>query len=164
MSDEKLTMRRALLEDAPLLFDMIGELAEYEKMQADVTGTASMLRDNMESGLVHALIAEYDGHTAGFALYFFNYSTFKSKRGLYLEDLFVRPAFRKLGIGKALFLQLVDTAASSGYGRMDWCCLNWNALSIAFYQHMGARPLNEWTTWRLDEADFPSLHKNRKDE
>lgn len=87
MSDEKLTMRRALLEDAPLLFDMIGELAEYEKMQADVTGTASMLRDNMESGLVHALIAEYDGHTAGFALYFFNYSTFKSKRGLYLEDL-----------------------------------------------------------------------------
>lgn len=81
MSDEKLTMRRALLEDAPLLFDMIGELAEYEKMQADVTGTASMLRDNMESGLVHALIAEYDGHTAGFALYFFNYSTFKSKRG-----------------------------------------------------------------------------------
>lgn len=164
MSDKKLTMRRALLEDAPLLFDMIGELAEYEKMQADVTGTAAMLRDNMKSGLVHALIAEYDGHTAGFALYFFHYSTFKSKRGLYLEDLFVRPAFQKLGIGKALFLQLTDIAASLECGRMEWCCLNWNTPSIGFYRHMGARPLDEWTTWRLDEANFPTLHAHGKDE
>ena len=164
MSDENLTMRRALPEDAPLLFDMIGELAEYEKMQSDVTGAAQMLCDNIKSGLVHALIAEYGGLTAGFALYFFNYSTFKSKRGLYLEDLFVRPSFRKKGIGKALFLQLADLASASGCGRMEWSCLNWNAPSIAFYRHMGARPLEEWTTWRLDEADLKALCANGKDE
>lgn len=161
MRDEKLTIRRADFADAPVIFDMIKELAVYEEMLDEVTGDEKMLENNMKSGLVHAFVAEYDGNVAAFALYFFNYSTFKSKPGLYLEDIFVRPSYRKKGIGKELFSMLEKEAVRLDCGRMEWCCLNWNEPSIAFYRHMGAKPMDEWTTWRLDEE---TLLENGKEE
>jgi GNAT superfamily N-acetyltransferase len=137
--------------DAALVFSFVRELAEYEKLLHEVEAT--------EEGLAEALfgaaprvfcdIARWNGEPAGFALWFYNYSTFRGRHGIYLEDLFVRPAFRGAGIGKALIRALAARCRDEGLARLEWWVLNWNAPSIAFYESLGAHPMDEWTVYRL---------------
>lgn len=147
-----LTLRTATPEDAPLILQFIRDLAEYEKdPKAAVATEEDILRHAFsENPLIHVVLADWDGQPAGFALYFFNFSTWQGKPGLYLEDLFVRPAFRGLGIGKALLKRLARIAVDSGCTRYVWQVLDWNEPSIKFYEAMGARQLKNWITCRVD--------------
>lgn len=147
-------IRPATVADIPLILEFIRELATYEKMLADVRATEDQLRATLFSAqpVAHCVLALADGQPAGFAIYFFNYSTFLAKPGLYLEDLFVQPAHRGAGLGKALLLHLAKIAHERGCGRMEWSVLDWNQPAIDFYQSLGAVPMNEWTVFRLTGA------------
>jgi len=159
MSDSALRIRDAAAADAPLLMTLIRELAEYERMLDEVEADeASLARHLFGPGpSAHAVIAETDGTPVGFALYFYNFSTFVGKPGLYLEDLYVRPEHRGQGAGKALLLHLAGKAVAEGCGRMEWSVLDWNAPSIAFYESLGARAMKEWIGYRLDEDGLRNL-------
>jgi len=154
-----LTIRPAGPRDAALLLELVRELAEYEKLAHEVEATAEdFLRDGFgERPRFEAAVAEWDGDPAGFALWFYNYSTFAGRHGLYLEDLFVRPAFRGKGIGKALLVHLARLAAEQGCARYQWQVLDWNTPSIAFYEALGARKLPEWVTMRVSGAELARL-------
>ena len=145
------SIRAATEADAPLILDFIRGLAVYEKLAHEVVATEEALRATV-FGLppaAHVVIAEVNGQPAGFALYFFNYSTFLAKPGLYLEDLFVKPEYRGAGTGKALLLHLAKIANARGCGRMEWTVLDWNEPAIKFYDSLGARRMNEWKICRL---------------
>ncbi len=147
-----LKLRPATPEDAPLILQFIRELAEYERdPNAAVATEADILRHAFsEHPLIHVVLAEWEGRPAGFALYFFNFSTWQGKPGLYLEDLFVRPSFRGFGIGKALLKHLARIAVERGCTRYVWQVLDWNEPSIKFYEAMGARQMKNWITCRVD--------------
>jgi len=134
-----------------LILAFIRELAEYEKLLDSVVATEDSVRAALfaPNPRVFADIAEAEGKAAGFALWFYNYSTFLARPGLYLEDLFVRPQFRGRGIGKGLLIHLAARAVNEGCGRLEWSVLDWNKPSIAFYQSLGARPVEGWTVYRL---------------
>ncbi len=147
-----LKLRAATPEDTPLILQFIRDLAEYEKdPKAAVATEEDILRHAFsEHPLIHVVLADWDDQPAGFALYFFNFSTWQGKPGLYLEDLFVRPAYRGKGIGKALLKRLARIAVDSGCTRYVWQVLDWNEPSIQFYEAMGARQLKNWITCRVD--------------
>jgi GNAT superfamily N-acetyltransferase len=148
--DEHILLRSADEKDAGLILKFIRGLAEYERLLDQVEATEEGLRKHLfHDRRAEAIIAEYDGSPAGFALYFYNFSTFLGKPGIYIEDLFVKPELRGRGLGKALFVCLAALAAEQGCGRLEWACLNWNEPSIAFYKAQGGRPLTEWTTFRI---------------
>jgi GNAT superfamily N-acetyltransferase len=152
-----LEIRPATDPDVPLILDFIRGLAEYERMLDQVEATevrlrASLFPVNGGAPDAHCVIGLVDGAPAGFALYFFNYSTFLTRPGLYLEDLFVKPEFRGAGLGKALLLHLAGLANERGCGRMEWAVLDWNEPAIGFYESLGARRLREWQLCRLDDA------------
>lgn len=144
-------IRPARVEDAALLLELIRELAIYEKLEREVSATEAALRESLFGERPHAqaLIAELEGSPVGFALYFHNYSTFLAKRGIYLEDLFVRPQARGRGVGKALLVRLAAIALEQGCGRLEWAVLNWNTPAIGFYQSLGARPMSDWIINRV---------------
>ena len=146
-----LTIRPAVPDDIPQILAFIRELAEYEREPAAAVATrADLLRDGFtEPRRFHCLIAEYERAPAGFALYFYNYSTWRGHAGIYLKDLFVRPAFRGKGIGKALLARVATIAVAEGCPRLEWAVLNWNTPAIDFYNAIGAAPMSEWTTMRL---------------
>jgi GNAT superfamily N-acetyltransferase len=149
-----LELRAALPTDVPAIRSLIWELAEYEKEPQQAIATEEdLLRDGF--GPVpryKCLMALWDGAPVGFALYFNNYSTWQGRWGLYLEDLFVRPAMRGKGIGKALLVELARIAVRDGCGRFQWQVLDWNQPSIEFYERLGARHMNDWLPFRLDGA------------
>jgi GNAT superfamily N-acetyltransferase len=148
-------VREARIEDTPLLLDFIRALAEYERLSDHVEAAEEDLRRTIfVDKKAEVLIAEYDGTDAGFSLFFHNYSTFKGKAGLYIEDLFVKPEFRGKGLGRALFKRLAAIAKKRGCGRLEWSCLDWDAPSIAFYKKQGAEVLSGWTTYRINEDKF----------
>ncbi len=144
-------IRPAAPADVDDIHRLVLELAEYEHLVHEVTGTPQSLREHLfgPRPFAQGLMAEAGGEVAGFALTFYNYSTFLCRPGLYLEDLYVRPRFRRLGIGRRLLQQLARHAVEIGCGRMEWSVLDWNAPSIEFYRSLGARPMDEWTTFRL---------------
>lgn len=146
------TLRAATREDVPLILGFIRDLAEYEKLLDQVVANEAMIAANLfgERPQAEVVIAEHDGQPAGFALFFHNFSTFRGRRGLYLEDLFVRPEYRGFGIGKALLAQLARLAVERGCARFEWAVLDWNAPAIGFYQSLGARLLDDWRVCRLD--------------
>ncbi len=150
-TSNSLRIRPATPDDIPQILAFIRELADYEREPAAAVAThADLLRDGFtEPKRFHCLIAEYEGAPAGFALYFFNYSTWRGHAGIYLEDLFVRPAFRGKGIGKALLGHVAAIAVAEGCPRFEWAVLNWNTPAIDFYNAIGAVPMSEWTTMRL---------------
>jgi GNAT superfamily N-acetyltransferase len=155
-----LRLRRAASRDVSEILALIRELAEYERAPAEVVATeADLLRDGFGAGppRFSVEIAEWDGAVAGFALWFFNYSTWQGRPGLYLEDLFVRPALRGHGIGRALLAHLARTALAEGCGRFQWQVLDWNAPAIAFYESLGAKALGEWITMRVAGGDLEEL-------
>jgi GNAT superfamily N-acetyltransferase len=146
-----IVIRPALREDTGRILAFIRELAEYERLTheavADETGLAAQLFGPTPRAEV--LIAEVDGEAAGFALFFHNFSTFVGKPGLYLEDLFVRPAFRGLGLGKRLMMRLAKIALERDCGRFEWSVLDWNTPAIDFYRALGAIGMDEWTVQRV---------------
>jgi GNAT superfamily N-acetyltransferase len=154
-----LTFRFGTEADVPLVFQFIRELAEYEKLAHAVVATEELLRDSLfgERHHVEVVIADYDGSPAGFALFFHNFSTFVGRAGLYLEDLFVRPALRGHGIGKELLRFLAHLAIERGCGRFEWAVLDWNEPAIGFYEGLGARRMDEWHVFRLDDERLRAL-------
>lgn len=152
------TIRKATPQDTPTIFHLIKQLAEYEKLSSAVTATeAELERTIFTDGYAEVLIAEENGKPVGFALYFYNYSTFLAKPGLYLEDLFVEPEYRGKGYGKKLLIELAKIAQESNCGRMEWSVLDWNTPSINFYKFLGAEPMDEWTVFRLTETEISTL-------
>jgi GNAT superfamily N-acetyltransferase len=145
-------IRRAVPADIPLILEFIRALATFERAPDAVSATEeSLLRDGFgPNPFYYCLIAEHGGRPAGFAFYFFNYSTWKGRPGIYLEDLFVHPEFRGLGIGKALLKNVAAIAVEKGCQRMQWEVLDWNTPAIDFYRSMGADFLDEWRNVRLD--------------
>ncbi len=148
------TIRLATAADVPLILSFIRDLAIYEKLLSDVVATEEALQCTLFSDppAAHVVIAEVGCRPAGFALYFFNYSTFLARPGLYLEDLFVKPEFRGAGTGKALLLHLAKIANARGCGRMEWAVLDWNEPAKGFYKKLGAVPLDDWRVMRLTGA------------
>ncbi len=145
-------IRPATVADVSLIAQLIRDLAEYEKLLHEVIGGEEELRQSLFGAqpAAEVVIAEHDDGVAGYALFFHNYSTFHCRRGLYLEDLFVRPAFRGQGIGRLLLEHLAGIAVARGCARFEWAVLDWNAPSIRFYRALGAVPLDDWTVFRVD--------------
>ena len=138
---------------------MVRELADYEKLTHLVSGTADDLARELfgERPVIEALIATSDGEPAGFALYFHNYSTFLARRGLYLEDVYVKPVFRRQGIGRALLVKLAQIAIARGCGRFEWSVLDWNEPAIRFYEGLGATVMPEWRIVRVTRDALTAL-------
>jgi GNAT superfamily N-acetyltransferase len=154
-----LTIRSATLADLPLIAQFIRDLAEYERLAHEVRFDEAGLGERLFGARPYAevLIGEIDGMPQGFALYFHNFSTFEGKPGIYLEDLFVRPAARGSGLGKALLAALAQIAVERDCARLEWAVLDWNEPSIGFYKSLGARPMDEWTVFRMDGEALQQL-------
>lgn len=144
-------LRAATAADAEILFQFITALAEYENLSSVVTGSATELAQHLfgDRPFAEAILAEVDAAPVGFALFFYNYSTFLTQPGVYLEDLFVLPEFRRRGIGEALLMGVAKIAQERGCGRFEWSVLDWNASAIAFYEKMGATVLPDWRICRV---------------
>jgi GNAT superfamily N-acetyltransferase len=145
------SIRVATVDDVPVILSLIRELAEYEREPNAAVATAADLTAALfgTDAVASCLIAELDAEPVGFALWFRNFSTWVGKPGIYLEDLFVRPAARGTGLGKALLLRLIQIARDRGYGRVEWSVLDWNTPAQGFYRSIGATPNDGWTTWRV---------------
>jgi len=151
-------IRKAERTDTPKIFDLIHQLAVYEKLRHEMVSTLPQLEEQLFTHhYAEVLLAEENGKTIGFALYFYNFSTFLGKPGLYLEDLFVEPGYRGKGYGKKLFSALARTAREKNCGRMEWSVLKWNKPSISFYESLGAKAQDEWTVYRLQEQEILKL-------
>jgi GNAT superfamily N-acetyltransferase len=152
-----LAIYRARPDQVPLVHSLICELADYEKLSHDVEATEAMIAEALfsDSPRLFCEIAEWNGEVAGFAVWFLNCSTFAGRFGIYIEDLFVRPRFRRNGIGKALLAHLAKTCVENGWARLQWAVLDWNEPSIAFYKSLGAVMMDEWTLCRVTG---PALH------
>ena len=152
-------IRVATIADVPLIHQFIRELAEYERLLDEVTASEADVRRDLfgENPRCFCDVAEHKGVPVGFALWFYNYSTFKGRAGIYLEDLFVRPEARGVGAGKALLRRLAQRCVDADLGRLEWAVLNWNTPSIAFYDSLGAGAMTEWTVRRLDGEALTGL-------
>ncbi|MGE4366993.1 N-acetyltransferase family protein [Thermomonas sp.] len=160
MADARvLSIRPATADDVPLIRQLIAELAEYEKLAHAAVATDDDLRAQLfgERPAAEVLIGEVDGEPAGFALFFHTFSTFLGKRGLYLEDLYVRPAYRGAGLGRHLMAALARIAVQRDCGRFEWSVLDWNQPAIDFYRRLGATGMDEWTVQRLEGAALHAL-------
>jgi GNAT superfamily N-acetyltransferase len=149
-----LTIRRAVPSDAALVFALVCDLADYENLQHELDATPEKIARALfaPEPRLFCELAEWDGEPAGFAVWFLNFSTFRGRPGIYLEDVFVRPEFRNRGIGKALMRQLARTCVDNDYARFEWAVLDWNAPSIAFYESLGAEIKGEWKLCRMSGA------------
>lgn len=148
---EGLEIRAAAESDVEVLFGLIQELAEYEKLTAAVKGDAAMLRRSLfEQGAAEALLGELDGEAIGYAIFFTTFSTFECRSGVWIEDVYVRPENRRDGIGRAVMEQIAALALERGHVRLEWTALDWNEPALRFYEKLGATQLGDWVTHRLD--------------
>ena len=152
-------IRISIADDVPQIFSLIQALAEYEKLSHQVTGTVQDLREHLFGKRVYAeaIVTECEGKIVGFALFFPNYSTFLTKPGIYLEDLFVLPEYRRKGLGKAMLSHLGKLAIARDAGRLEWSVLDWNETAIAFYQSIGAKVLPDWRICRVTQDALQKL-------
>ena len=159
------TLRLAEPRDAALILTFIRELAEYERLLHDVVATEERVRETLFGTRPRAevIIAEADGQPAGFALFLHNYSTFLARPGIFLEDLYVRPVFRRRGIGRRLLARLAAIAVERGCGRFEWNVLDWNESAQRFYESLGARPMTDWTTYRVTGEPLAALARTDAD-
>ncbi|MFN2541827.1 MAG: N-acetyltransferase family protein [Chthoniobacterales bacterium] len=159
------TIRPATLADVPTILDLIRELATYERAPNEVAATEDQLVDVLfgEKRAAEVLLGFEDGKPVGFAVFFYNFSTWLGRPGLYLEDLFVRPAQRGKGYGRALLVELAKIARERGCGRMEWAVLDWNEPAIEFYRKLGAKPMDEWTVFRLGRDGIERLARAKSD-
>ena len=157
-------IRFAEKKDCKRILAFIKELAKYEKMDDDVVATEELLSEWIfDKGKAEVLFVCENGREVGFALFFHNYSTFLGRAGIYLEDLFVLPGYRGKGYGKALLKKLAQLAVERGCGRLEWSCLDWNRPSIDFYIGLGAKPLDDWTTYRVAGETLKELAKIKRE-
>jgi diamine N-acetyltransferase len=156
-----LLIRRARPEDSALIFSLLCELADYEKLTHEVVATEADIAAALfgANPVLHCEIAEWEARPAGFALWFFNFPTFSGRRGIYLEDLFVRPVFRGKGLGKALLVHLAKLCVENDWSRLQWSVLDWNTPSIEFYKSLGAVMMDEWKLCRINGAALAQLAK-----
>lgn len=155
------TIRKATENDTPSILHLITQLAIYEKLEHEVVATEETLKETIfRQKYAEVIIGEEDGKPVGFALFFHNYSTFLAKPGIYLEDLFVEIEHRGKGYGKKLLAELAKIAKERSCGRMEWSVLDWNTPSIEFYKSLGAKPMDEWTVFRLTEKEIEDLSNN----
>jgi GNAT superfamily N-acetyltransferase len=153
-----LEIKKATLSDIPTIKNFIMELAIYEKLENEVVVTDELLIENIFTNpIAHCVLAFENDTPIGFALYFYNYSTFIGRKGLYLEDLYVQPNYRGKGYGKKILLHLVQIAKNEHCGRMEWSVLKWNKPAIDFYDRIGAEAMKEWMVYRLDEKSMQAL-------
>lgn len=159
-----LTIRRARSDEAGLVLSLVRELAEYEKLLHEVEATEAMIGEALfgRNPRLFCDIAEWDGEAAGFAVWFINFSTFSGRSGIYLEDLFVRPALRGKGIGKALLSHLARECVTNGWSRLQWSVLDWNAPSIEFYKSLGAVLMDEWTVCKVGGPALTALAEGKR--
>ncbi|MEG0068828.1 GNAT family N-acetyltransferase [Cetobacterium sp.] len=165
MLDQKqeFKIRIAKEEDTSLILKFIKELADYEKLLPEVVATEEILRESLfKRNMAEVIIGELNGKPIGFALFFHNFSTFLGKPGIYLEDLYVKPAFRKRDFGKQMLGYLATLCEERDCGRLEWWCLDWNKSSIEFYKKLGAESMDEWTTFRVTGENLKKLSKNYK--
>lgn len=150
-----INIKKAERNDIPLIISLIKGLAEYEKLNHGLDVNALELeKEIFDEKNAEVVIAFFNEIPVGFALYFYNFSTFKGKKGLYLEDLYVLEKYRGKGVGNKLFQYLVALAKANHCGRMEWVCLDWNQPAIDFYKKKNAKPISDWTIFRIDESDF----------
>jgi GNAT superfamily N-acetyltransferase len=164
VTDGSLAIRPARPGEASLVFQFVRELAEYEKLEHEVQATEAMIDAALfgEQPRVFCDIAEWDGEPVGFAVWFLNFSTFSGRPGIYLEDIFVRPAFRGRGVGKALMVHLARKCVENGWARLQWSVLDWNTPSIEFYKSLGAELMDEWTICRVGGPDLAALAQGKR--
>lgn len=155
-------IREALPADVPVVLELIRELAAYEREPDAVEATPAMLHAALFGPTANAagLLAERDGAVVGCAIYFFNFSTWTGRRGIYLEDLYVRPSARGTGAGRALIAELARRAIHAGCARLDWAVLDWNESAIGFYEALGARRMSDWLIYRLTRPNLESLARD----
>ncbi len=154
----ELTFRYAQQKDVGLILYFIKELASYEKMLDEVVATEELLQEWVfEKKNAEVIFACEEGREIGFALFFHNFSTFLGRAGLYLEDLYVMPEYRNRGYGKAMLKKLAQIAVERGCGRLEWSCLDWNQPSIEFYLSLGAKPMSDWTVYRISGDTLKQL-------
>jgi GNAT superfamily N-acetyltransferase len=153
------TIRMAGPDDAPAIAALVRELAVYEKLEQHANATVGDFRRHLfgTHPAAEAALAEEEGKAVGFALWFSTFSTFRGQPGLYLEDIFVKPECRGRGIGKALLANVAAIAIERGCGRLEWSVLDWNLPAIGFYRALGARPMDEWTVYRIDDQSLSNL-------
>lgn len=156
---DKSTIRSATIEDVAVILQLIRDLATYERASEEVTATEDQLRDVLfgERPAAEVRLVFENETPVGFALFFHNFSTWLGQPGLYLEDLFVKPEYRGKGYGRALLVDLAKIARERGCGRMEWAVLDWNEPAIEFYRKLGAKPMNEWTVFRLTRDGIAKL-------
>lgn len=159
---QKTIFRKAQREDVSLILQFIKELAEYEGMLDEVVADTDTLEtwifDRQKAEVIFAL---ENGKEIGFALFFHNFSTFLGKAGIYLEDLYVKPEYRKKGYGKAILCELARIAVERDCGRLEWWCLDWNKPSIDFYLSLGAKPMSDWTVYRISGPTLEKMAKSK---
>lgn len=155
-------IREANVLDVNSILELIKALADYEKLSDEVVATAESIKAELfcEKPSAKVYIAEGEGKVIGFSLFFINFSTFLSKPGIYLEDLFVYPDYRGLGVGKALLKNLASVAVEKKYGRLEWSVLDWNTPAIEFYESIGAKPQKAWTVYRMTEEEFTDFSES----
>lgn len=154
-------IRPANTNDVPVILELIKALAEFEKLSHEVVATEALLREQLFPAKgqppAEVIICEVDGAPVGFALFFTSFSTFLSKPGIYLEDLFIKPEIRSRGLGKKMLVELARIAVSRGCGRLEWSVLDWNIRARKFYEDLGAKPMNEWTVHRVTGSALTGL-------
>ncbi|MEU2929789.1 GNAT family N-acetyltransferase [Streptomyces sp. NPDC007251] len=154
-------IRAATADDVPAIHAMIRELAEYEKALEEAKASEEQLAEALfgarPAAFAHMAVDDASGEPVGFALWFLNFSTWRGVHGIYLEDLYVRPAARGGGHGRALLTELARICVERGYGRLEWAVLDWNRPAIGFYEALGARPQDEWTVYRLTDGALAAL-------
>lgn len=161
--NSEISFRNAEAADTKLILEFVKALAAYEKMSDDVVATEDLLSEWIfEKKIAEVIFAVVDDKEVGFALFFYNYSTFLGRAGIYLEDLFVFPEYRGRGYGKSILSKLAEIALDRGCGRLEWACLNWNKPSIDFYLSLKAQPMNDWTTYRLSGESLADLASAKK--
>ena len=160
---EGFKLRDAEILDIPLYLELLKELAVYEKLENELIVTREDVEETVfKNNRAEILISEYNNETVGYIVYFYNFSTFTSRAGLYIEDIYIREKFRGKGFGKEIFKFLAEKAKENKCRRMEWVCLNWNKSAQSFYKSLGALPMDEWTTFRLNEQDINKLTKYYK--
>ena len=153
-----LVIRNAKEEDVSTLLELIKEIAEYEKMSDQVIATEETLMESIfKNNRANALILEIDNKKIGYCIYFYNFSTFIGRNGIYIEDIFIKKEYRGNGFGSEIFKFLAKKAKEEGCKRIEWSCLDWNEPSIKFYKSLGAVPMDEWTVYRLTEKEIIKL-------
>ena len=165
MKNPGLEIRTATEADVAIVLSFIKKLAAYEKLQHEVVASETLLRETLFTAVksAEAAIGFLDGAPVGFVIYFYNYSTFLARRGIYIEDLYVDEDFRGRGVGRALLIHVARLAYQRGCGRLEWAVLDWNLPAIQFYKHLGAVPMSDWTVFRLTDKALAKLAAEHSD-